>query len=138
MDITALLQLCLDQEASDLHLSTGLPPLLRVHGEMHRVETMPPLTQDGVLAMLHAVMAAPDAQRLAQTLECDFACDLAGLGRFRVNAFHTQRGAAAVFRAIPSQVRTLAQLGAPPLFAELALRPRGLVLVTGPTGCGKS
>lgn len=138
MDITTLLTLCLDQEASDLHLSTGLPPLLRVHGNMCRTEAMPPLTHETILAMLHAVMDVALRERYAQSLECDFACDLPGLGRFRANAFQTQRGAAAVFRVIPAQVLTLTQLGAPPLFADLALRPRGLVLVTGPTGSGKS
>jgi twitching motility protein PilT len=88
--------------------------------------------------MLEAVMDEPLRERYAQSLECDFASDFPALCRFRVNAFQTHRGAAAVFRAIPAQVRTLAQLGAPTLFADLALRPRGLVLVTGPTGSGKS
>lgn len=138
MDLTPLLTLCLDQQASDLHLSTGLPPVLRVHGDMRRIEALPPLTHDQILAMLEAVMDEPLRQRYAQSLECDFACDFPGLGRFRAHAFQVQRGAAAVFRTIPAQVRTLAQLGAPPLFAELTLRPRGLVLVTGPTGSGKS
>ncbi|QBK06369.1 type IV pilus twitching motility protein PilT [Hylemonella gracilis] len=138
MDITPLLTLCLDQGASDLHLSTDLPPLLRVHGQMRRIETMPPLTHQGILTMLHAVMDDSLRERYAQSLECDFACDIPTLGRFRVNAFQTQRGAAAVLRSVPAQVRTLTQLGAPPLFADLALRPRGLVLVTGPTGSGKS
>jgi twitching motility protein PilT len=138
MDLTPLLTLCLDQQASDLHLSAGLPPLLRMHGEMRRIEAMPPLSHDDILAMLEAVMDEPQRQHYTQSLECDFACEFPALGRFRVNAFQTQRGAAAVFRAIPAQVRTLAQLNAPPLFAELALRPRGLVLVTGPTGSGKS
>lgn len=138
MDITTLLSLCLDQEASDLHLSAGLPPMLRVHGEMRRIEHMGSLSHQGIAAMLGTVMSEPQSQRYAQTMECDFACAPPDLGRYRVNAFQTQRGAAAVFRVIPAQVRTLAELGAPPLFAELTQRSRGLVLVTGPTGSGKS
>ncbi|MFO6420324.1 type IV pilus twitching motility protein PilT [Hylemonella sp. W303a] len=138
MDLTTLLRLCLDQDASDLHLSAGLPPMLRVHGDMRRIELMGSLSHQDISAMLSTVMSKTQSQRYAQTLECDFACTLQELGRFRVNAFQTQRGGAAVFRAIPAQVRTLAQLGAPPLFAELTQRSRGLVLVTGPTGSGKS
>ncbi|EYC50009.1 twitching motility protein PilT [Hylemonella gracilis str. Niagara R] len=138
MDIIPLLRLCLDQEASDLHLSTGLPPLLRVHGDMRRLETLPPLRHDDILVLLQTLMDVPQQQHYARTLECDFARDFPGLGRFRVHAFRAQRGAAAVFRAIADEVRTLTQLNAPPLLAELALRSRGLVLVTGPTGSGKS
>jgi twitching motility protein PilT len=137
MDIHELLAFSVNQHASDLHLSTGLPPMLRARGEMARIDAVP-LTEADVQIMLGAVMNDAQRQRYEEDLECDFACAPQGLGRFRVNAFQTERGAAAAFRAIPDQVPTLAQIEAPSIFAALTEKSRGLVLVTGPTGSGKS
>jgi twitching motility protein PilT len=137
MDITQLLAFSVRQKASDLHLSAGLPPMIRVHGDIRRLN-VEPLDHDQVLTMIQDVMSDPQRKTYEQTLEADFSFEVQGLSRFRVNAFHQRRGAGAAFRAIPSQVLTLTQIGAPALFGELAMRPRGLVLVTGPTGSGKS
>ena len=137
MDITQLLAFSVKSQASDLHLSAGLPPMIRVHGDMRRIK-LDPLEHQAVHAMVCSTMT--DAQRrvYGASLELDFSFEIAGLARFRANAFTHSRGAGAVFRTIAGKVPTLEQLGAPPIFAELALRPRGLVLVTGPTGSGKS
>jgi twitching motility protein PilT len=137
MDITQLLAFAVKNRASDLHLSAGMPPMIRVHGDARRLN-VEPLAHERVQAMVRDVMNDVQRAHFDDTLECDFSFEVPGLSRFRVNAFHQQRGAGAAFRAIPSKVLTLEQLGAPALFAELALRPRGLVLVTGPTGSGKS
>jgi twitching motility protein PilT len=137
MDITQLLAFSVRQKASDLHLSAGLPPMIRVHGDIRRLN-VEPLDHAQVLAMVQDVMSDPQRKTYEQTLEADFSFEVQGLSRFRVNAFHQRRGAGAVFRAIPSQVLTLAQIDAPALLGEFAMRPRGLVLVTGPTGSGKS
>jgi twitching motility protein PilT len=137
MNIHQLLAFSVKNKASDLHLSAGLPPMIRVHGQMCRIN-VEPLTHAQVEAMLADIMNETQRRHYLESLECDFSIELAGLSRFRVNAFHQSRGAAAVLRAIPSKVLSLQELGAPAIFAELALRPRGLVLVTGPTGSGKS
>jgi len=137
MDITQLLAFSVKNKASDLHLSSGLPPMIRVHGDGRRIN-VDPLEHKQVHDMVYDIMN--DAQRKAyeETLECDFSFEIQGLARFRVNAFNQNRGAGAVFRTIPSKILTLEQLNAPKVFAELSLKPRGLVLVTGPTGSGKS
>ncbi|TSE34872.1 Twitching mobility protein [Tepidimonas fonticaldi] len=137
MDVTQLLAFAVKNKASDLHLSAGLPPMIRVHGDVRRIN-VEPLDHKQVHAMVYDIMT--DAQRKAyeEFLECDFSFEIAGLSRFRVNAFNQHRGAAAVFRTIPSKVLTLQDLNAPRIFADLAMKPRGLVLVTGPTGSGKS
>ncbi len=137
MDITQLLAFSVKNKASDLHLSSGLPPMIRVHGDVRRIN-VDPLEHKNVHDMVYDIMN--DAQRKAyeETLECDFSFEIQGLARFRVNAFNQNRGAAAVFRTIPSKILSLEQLQAPKIFAELSLKPRGLVLVTGPTGSGKS
>jgi twitching motility protein PilT len=137
MEIADLLAFTVKNKASDLHLSAGLPPMIRVHGDIRRIN-VPPLDHNQVNAMIYDIMT--DAQRKAyeEFLECDFSFEVSGLSRFRVNAFNQHRGAAAVFRAIPSRVLTLADLNCPRIFADLAMKPRGLVLVTGPTGSGKS
>jgi twitching motility protein PilT len=137
VDINRLLAFGVQHQASDLHLSAGHPPMVRVHGDMRRIHA-DPLAHHTVLDMIHAVMDEPQRKAYAATLEVDFAFEIPGLSRFRVNAFQQRQGAAAVFRHIPSHVPTLEQLGPPAIFAELALKPRGLVLVTGPTGSGKS
>jgi twitching motility protein PilT len=137
MDISELLAFSVKNKASDLHLSAGLPPLIRVHGDVRRIN-LPPLEHKDVHSMIYDIMN--DAQRKAydEHLECDFSFDLPGLARFRVNAFNQDRGAAAVLRTIPSRVQSLEELQTPRVFTEFADKPRGLVLVTGPTGSGKS
>ena len=137
MDISELLAFSVKNTASDLHLSSGLPPMLRVHGDIRRIN-LPAMEHKDVHSLVYDIMS--DAQRkiFEENLEVDFSFEIPNLARFRVNAFNQERGAAAVFRTIPSRVLSLEDLATPKIFAELALKPRGLVLVTGPTGSGKS
>ncbi len=137
MDISELLAFAVKNKASDLHLSSGLPPMIRVHGDVRRIN-MPPLEHAQVHAMVYDIMSDAQRKHFEENLECDFSFEIPNLARFRVNAFNQQRGAAAVLRTIPSRVLTLEELNAPKVFVELATQPRGLVLVTGPTGSGKS
>ena len=137
MDITELLAFAVKNKASDLHLSAGLPPMIRVHGDIRRIN-LPPMEHDDVHAMVYDIMSDHQRKMYEETLECDFSFAVPNLARFRVNAFNQQRGAAAAFRTIPSKVLSLEELNTPKVFAELTTRPRGLVLVTGPTGSGKS
>jgi pilus retraction protein PilT len=137
MDITQLLAFSVKNKASDLHLSSGLPPMIRVHGDVRRIN-VDPLEHKAVHDMVYDIMNDSQRKHYEDTLECDFSFEIQGLARFRVNAFNQNRGAAAVFRTIPSKILTLEQLNTPKIFAELSLKPRGLVLVTGPTGSGKS
>jgi len=137
MDITQLLAFSVKNKASDLHLSTGLPPMIRVHGDVRRIN-VETLDHKRVHAMVYDIMNDSQRKRYEDTLECDFSFEIQGLARFRVNAFNQNRGPAAVFRTIPSTILSLEQLNTPKVFTDLALRPRGLVLVTGPTGSGKS
>jgi twitching motility protein PilT len=137
MDITELLAFAVKNKASDLHLSAGLPPLIRVHGDIRRIN-LPPMEHEDVHAMVYDIMSDSQRKMYEEFLECDFSFAVPNLARFRVNAFNQQRGAAAAFRTIPSKVLSLEDLNAPKVFAELTDRPRGLILVTGPTGSGKS
>ncbi|MDE3009732.1 MAG: type IV pilus twitching motility protein PilT [Pseudomonadota bacterium] len=137
MDISELLAFAVKNKASDLHLSSGLPPMIRVHGDVRRIN-MPPLDHAQVHAMVYDIMSDAQRKHFEENLECDFSFEIPNLARFRVNAFNQQRGAAAVLRTIPSRVLTLEELNAPKVLVELAQQPRGLVLVTGPTGSGKS
>jgi twitching motility protein PilT len=137
MDITELLAFAVKNKASDLHLSSGLPPMIRVHGDIRRIN-LPPMEHDDVHAMVYDIMSDQQRKMYEETLECDFSFAVPNLARFRVNAYNQQRGAAAAFRTIPSKVLSLEELNAPKAFAELTTRPRGLILVTGPTGSGKS
>ncbi|HEX2604656.1 MAG TPA: type IV pilus twitching motility protein PilT [Oxalicibacterium sp.] len=137
MDISELLAFSVKNKASDLHLSAGLPPMIRVHGDVRRIN-LPPLEHKDVHAMVYDIMNDGQRKVYEERLEVDFSFEIPGLSRFRVNAFNQDRGAAAVMRTIPSKILTLEDLNAPKIFAELALKPRGLVLVTGPTGSGKS
>ncbi len=137
MDITQLLAFSTKNKASDLHLSAGLPPMIRVHGDVRRIN-VEPLDHKQVHAMIYDIMNDAQRKHYEEFLEVDFSFEIEGLARFRVNAFNQNRGAAAVFRTIPSKILTLEQLNCPKIFAELSLKPRGLVLVTGPTGSGKS
>ncbi|CUA83056.1 MULTISPECIES: type IV pilus twitching motility protein PilT [Gulbenkiania] len=137
MEISELLAFTVKNKASDLHLSAGLPPMIRVHGDVRRIN-LPPLAHHDVHDMVYDIMNDYQRKIFEDTLECDFSFELPGIARFRVNAFMQNRGMGAVFRVIPSKVLTLEQLGAPKIFEDIAKFPRGLVLVTGPTGSGKS
>jgi twitching motility protein PilT len=137
MDIAELLAFSVKNKASDLHLSAGLPPMIRVHGDVRRIN-VPPLEHKDVHGMVYDIMNDSQRKVYEETLEVDFSFEIPNLARFRVNAFNQNRGAGAVFRTIPSKVLTLEELNAPKIFAEIAQNPRGLVLVTGPTGSGKS
>src|SRR5476649_2534422 len=137
MDISELLAFSVKNKASDLHLSAGLPPMIRVHGDVRRIN-LPPLEHKDVHGMIYDIMNDGQRKAYEEMLECDFSFEIPGLARFRVNAYNQERGASAVLRTIPSKVLTLEELNSPRIFGELAMRPRGLVLVTGPTGSGKS
>ncbi|UGQ47131.1 type IV pilus twitching motility protein PilT [Massilia endophytica] len=137
MDISELLAFSVKNKASDLHLSAGLPPMIRVHGDVRRIN-LPPLEHKDVHGMIYDIMNDGQRKAYEEMLECDFSFAIPGLARFRVNAYNQERGASAVMRTIPSKILTLEELNAPKIFAEFALKPRGLVLVTGPTGSGKS
>ena len=137
MDISDLLAFSVKNKASDLHLSAGMPPLIRVHGDVRKIN-VPPLDHSAVHDMVYDIMNDGQRKVYEETLECDFSFEIPNLARFRVNAFNQNRGAGAVFRTIPSKVLTMEQLGCPPIFREIAQNPRGIVLVTGPTGSGKS
>jgi twitching motility protein PilT len=137
MDITQLLAFSVKNKASDLHLSAGLPPMIRVHGDVRRIN-VDPMSHKQVHGLVYDIMNDTQRKHYEDTLECDFSFEIQGLARFRVNAFNQNRGAGAVFRTIPSKILTLEQLNCPKVFQELAMKPRGLVLVTGPTGSGKS
>lgn len=137
MDMIELLNTASKNNASDLHLSAGMPPLIRVDGDIRPLE-MPALDAKVVQDLIYDVMSDKQRKDFEEFLEIDFSFEVASLARFRVNAFNQQRGPGAVFRAIPSQVPTLESLKAPPIFQDIAISSRGLVLVTGPTGSGKS
>src|ERR1700745_1393665 len=137
MDITQLLAFSVKNKASDLHLSSGLPPMIRVHGDVRRINVDPMSHKQGH-GLVYDIMNDTQRTHYEDTLECAFSFEIQGRARFRVNAFNQNRGAAAVFRTIPSKILTLEQLNCPKIFADLAMKPRGLVLVTGPTGSGKS
>ena len=137
MDITELLAFAVKNKASDLHLSAGLPPMIRVHGDVRRIN-LPPLEHKEVHAMVYDIMNDAQRKQFEESWECDFSFAVPNFARFRVNAFQQNRGAGAVFRNIPSKVLTLEELNCPKIFKEIAHQPRGIVLVTGPTGSGKS
>ena len=137
MEISELLAFSVKNKASDLHLSAGLPPMIRVHGDVRRIN-VPALEHRQVHGMVYDIMNDGQRKFYEENLECDFSFEIPNLARFRVNAFVQQRGAAAVMRTIPSKVLSLEDLKAPKTFADICDQPRGLVLVTGPTGSGKS
>ncbi len=137
MDITELLAFSVKNKASDLHLSSGLPPMIRVHGDVRRIN-LPPMEHKDVHGMVYDIMNDAQRKHYEETLEIDFSFEIPNLARFRVNAYNQQRGSAAVFRTIPSKVLTLEELNCPKIFKDIAEYHRGIVLVTGPTGSGKS
>ena len=137
MDIAQLLTFGVRQGASDLHLSAGVEPMIRVDGDVRRID-LPPLDHKQVHDMVYDIMNDKQRKAYDEFLETDFSFEIPGLARFRVNAFNQARGSGAVFRTIPSKILTLDDLKAPAIFKDLADTPRGLILVTGPTGSGKS
>ena len=137
MEIQELLAFAVKNKASDLHLSAGLPPMIRVHGDIRRIN-LPPMDHNTVHDMVYDIMNDGQRKVYEESLEVDFSFEVPTLARFRVNAFNQNRGSGAVFRTIPSKVLTLEELNAPKIFKEISDQPRGIVLVTGPTGSGKS
>ncbi len=137
MDITELLAFSAKQGASDLHLSAGLPPMIRVDGDVRRIN-LPPMEHKEVHGLIYDIMNDKQRKDYEEFLETDFSFEVPGVARFRVNAFNQNRGAGAVFRTIPSKVLTMEDLGMGQVFKDISSVPRGLVLVTGPTGSGKS
>ena len=137
VDIAQLLAFSVKNNSSDLHLSAGVPPMIRVDGDVKRVN-MPPLSHKDVHSMIYDIMNDKQRKDFEEHLETDFSFEIPKLARFRVNAFNQARGAGAVFRTIPSEVLTLEDLQCPTIFRDISMHPRGIVLVTGPTGSGKS
>ncbi|MDX1251435.1 MAG: type IV pilus twitching motility protein PilT [Gammaproteobacteria bacterium] len=137
MDVAELLAFSVKNKASDLHLSAGLPPMIRVDGDVRRIN-VPPLDHKTVQGMLYDIMNDRQRKDYEEFFETDFSFEIPDLARFRVNVFNHNRGAGGVFRTIPSNILSLEDLGCPGIFKEIADNPRGLVLVTGPTGSGKS
>ncbi|MGQ3889851.1 type IV pilus twitching motility protein PilT [Legionella sp. CNM-1927-20] len=137
MNITELLAFSVKNKSSDLHLSAGLPPLIRVDGDLRRIN-IPPLEHKEVIRIIYDIMNDKQRKDFEEHLETDFSFEIPNLARFRVNAFNQVRGAGAVFRTIPSSILGIEELGLPDIFKEIASYPQGLVLITGPTGSGKS
>jgi twitching motility protein PilT len=137
MDIAQLLAFGVKQGSSDLHLSAGLPPMIRVDGDIRRIN-VPEMDHKQVHALIYDIMSDKQRKNYEKFMETDFSFEIPGLARFRVNAFNHNRGSGAVFRTIPSEILSLKDLDAPHIFKEISDYPRGLVLVTGPTGSGKS
>lgn len=137
MDVADLLAFSVKNSASDLHLSAGLPPMIRVDGDVRRIN-VPPLDNKLVHNMIYDIMNDKQRKDFEEFLETDFSFEIQGLARFRVNVFNQNRGVGGVFRTIPSRILSLEDLGCPEIFKEITQKPRGLILVTGPTGSGKS
>ncbi len=137
MDVTKLLTFAVQVGASDVHLSSGESPLIRLHGDVKKLD-YPPLSREEVHDLVYDIMDDGQRKKYEQNMELDFAFDMGDTGRFRVNVFMQQRGEGAVFRAIPSRIFSIDELGLPPILYTLCEREKGLVLVTGATGSGKS
>ncbi len=137
LDISELLAFTVKNKASDLHISSGEPPMIRIHGDMNRIK-VPPIDARRVQGMLYDVMNDEQRKIYEENLELDFSFSLGDVARFRVNVFRQSRGMSAAFRVIPSEVMTLDDLECPQIFKDIAMTPRGICLVTGPTGSGKS
>ncbi|HOP86213.1 MAG TPA: type IV pilus twitching motility protein PilT [Syntrophorhabdaceae bacterium] len=137
MDISELLIFMVENKGSDLHISAGEPPVVRIHGDMRKIE-MPPLDRDTVHNMIYEILNDQQRKTFEETLELDFSFALGDIARFRVNVFKQNRGEAAVFRTIPTKIPTFEELNLPKVFMDIARLEKGLVLVTGPTGSGKS
>jgi twitching motility protein PilT len=137
MDITQLLAFGVQQDASDCHLSAGEPPMIRIHGDLKRLDH-PAMTKEEVHALIYDIMSDSQRKTFEESHECDFSFELSSLARFRVNVFMQRKGEGAVFRTIPTKILTLEELGMPPILKQLCEKEKGLILVTGPTGSGKS
>ncbi len=137
MNLADLLAFAHKHSASDLHLSSGLPPLVRIDGDITRIN-LPAMTHDDVYDQVYGVMNDSQRKTFDAEMECDFSIEIPGVARFRVNAFQQSRGMGAVFRTIPTEIKTMDELGMPAVFRQMVAAPRGLILVTGPTGSGKS
>ena len=136
MDVSELLIFAVENHASDVHLSAGEPPLLRIHGEMRKIET-PALDAETIHRMIYDILSDEQRKTFEEHLELDFSLSLGDFGRFRVNVFKQNRGDAAAFRPVPNRIPTFEELGLPKVLMTLARMEKGLVLVTGPTGSGK-
>src|SRR3972149_9127163 len=132
-----LLKIMMDRKASDLHVTTGSPPQIRIDGELVPLD-IPPLTPVETKQMCYSILTDAQKHKFEEENELDLSFGVKGLSRFRANVFMQRGAVAAAFRAIPFQIRTFQELGLPPIINELSKRPRGLVLVTGPTGSGKT
>jgi twitching motility protein PilT len=137
IDISKLLTFAVQQGASDCHISAGEPPMVRLHGDLKKLDH-PALTQDETHALIYDMMSDVQRKNFEEHRECDFSFDLGDIARFRVNVFVQGRGLGAVFRTIPTEILPLEKLGMPPILRQICDREKGLVLVTGPTGSGKS
>lgn len=137
MDIMQLLAFATKESASDVHISSGEPPMIRIHGDMRKID-MPPLMREDVHTVLYNILNDQQRKAYEEHYELDFAIAITGVGRFRVNAFLQNRGESIVFRTIPEKIPLLEQLNMPPIVAELTKKEKGLILLTGPTGSGKS
>ena len=136
--IDAFFQYMFSKSASDLHLASGKPPMVRIHGELEQVADLPPLQHADLLELLQEIAPQPKWEQFARTGDVDFGYELPGVARFRCNYFNQRNGCSAVFRQIPTKVLTAQDLGLPPVLMQAAMLKKGLVLVTGPTGSGKS
>src|SRR5881392_4005054 len=132
-----LLQMMVEMDGSDLHIATNTPPQIRVNGRLQRL-ALPELQPSETKGLVYSVLTDTQKKRFEETLELDFSFGIRGLARFRCNLFNQRGAVGAVYRLIPEKIRTFGELGLPPVLATLADRPRGLVLITGPTGSGKS
>jgi twitching motility protein PilT len=137
MDVTELLAFGVEQGASDCHLSAGEPPMIRIHGDLKKLDH-PAMSREEVHALVYDIMGDAQRKTFEETHECDFSFELGAIARFRVNVFLQRKGEGAVFRTIPTKIQTLDELGMPPILRQLCDREKGLILVTGPTGSGKS
>lgn len=137
MDITQLLQFAVQQDASDLHISSGEPPMVRVSGDVKKIKA-PPLTLEQAHSMIYDIMNDGQRKHFEEFSDIDFSMQIGEIARFRVNVFRQQRGLGAVFRKIPTRILSLEELNMPAVLGEISRREKGLVLVTGPTGSGKS
>src|SRR6201987_249051 len=137
MDITQLLAFGAEQGASDCHLSAGEPPLIRIDGDLKKLDH-PPLSKEDVHTLVYDIMNDAQRKSFEETHECDFSFELGQVARFRVNVFLQRKGEGAVFRTIPTKILTLEELGMPPILKQMCEKEKGLILVTGPTGSGRS
>ena len=138
LDFAEILLAVVKNKASDLHITAGSPPMLRIRGSLVAIDGMPALTPTDTREIVYAILNNSQRQRLETDWQIDFAYSVPGHGRFRVNAYLQRGTLAAAFRLIPSETVPIEKLGMPPVIREFAKRPRGIVLVTGPTGSGKS